>query len=120
MGELGFTRRSVWVMFINAYDHCVPSLLQIEDLPDNPDDQFLSGLMQICGNFASDDPSDCRVAMLVSRPGSAAVTPSDLGWARGLRDAARSAGVSCEGSHLANDDGVRPLTPDDIGLAEPA
>ncbi|SEP59568.1 hypothetical protein [Microlunatus flavus] len=55
-----------------------------------------------------------RIAVLLSRPGRAALCASDRRWGRALVDSARRSGVWLAPLHLANDEVLGPLTGDDL------
>jgi hypothetical protein len=116
MGQLGFGYRSLWVQLIGPGDRCAPALMQIEYLEDEPEDLFLANLMQICGRFVHETSMGGRVAMLLSRPGRRELTVSDRVWAAGLHRAAAVSAIPCEALHLANDQEIRVITPDDFDL----
>lgn len=120
MGELGFGKRTLWVQLIGPDDRCHPAIMQIDHIPDRPDAEFLAHLMQTCNGLLVELPPDCRIAMLLSRPGRRELTSGDRAWAAGLYRAAALGGVRCAPLHLANDYEVRVITPDDFSLAEPA
>ena len=44
MEPLGFSRRSLWLMFIAADDRLMPQVTEIEDIPPVLDDEDLHGL----------------------------------------------------------------------------
>ncbi len=120
MGQLGFSRRTLWVQLIGRDDRCAPALVQIEGLEPEPDDLFLANLMQICSHFVGETATYGRVAMLLSRPGRRELTASDRVWAARLHRASRLASIPCEPLHLANDDEVRVISLDDFDLPESA
>ncbi len=116
MGELGFGSRSLWVLFIGRDGHAHPAVMKVEQLDVRPDDLFCANLMQICGNFVDDDPAHGRVAMLLTRPGRAAMTEGDRVWVSMLYRTFRRAGIAAEPLHLANDEELRLVAVDDVGL----
>lgn len=120
VGPLGFSQPALWVSFVSIDDRANGIITKIDELPDRPDDLLLYSLMMICGGQIDRDLPGGRVAFLYSRPGSRLVTDDDRAWARGLRSAARKAGVPCEPIHLANDEELRIFAPDDLGLPSSA
>ena len=52
--------------------------------------------------------------MLLSRPGRAGITDDDRAWARALIDAGRYARLPLEPLHLATDEDLVALAPDDL------
>lgn len=118
MGPGGFDTRRAWLAWFDAQGHQLPALMPIEDLPARPDPVLLPRLMEVLTGAC---PVGGSIAVLLSRPGSGAVTDDDRAWARALyaqaRDArARAVSVPLWPVHLATFDRVRPLTVDDLGL----
>jgi hypothetical protein len=120
MGELGFGYRSLWVQLIGPDDRSAPMLLHIEHLEEEPDELFLTNLMGILRHVTTDSPADVRVAMLLSRPGRRDLTTSDRIWIAGLQRSAAQAALFTEPMHLANDQELRVVTPDDFDLPDSA
>ncbi|HEX2176564.1 MAG TPA: hypothetical protein VHG70_11700 [Nocardioidaceae bacterium] len=122
MGPWGFERRSLWLLWFDEDGFQLPIVVPIDDIPDLPDDDMVGRLLQIAHEVAHVDGSDtggATVAVTLSRPGSARVTPSDRAWARALLGQAAGAGVSLWPVHLATKGTVRPLTLDDVGWERP-
>ena len=118
MGPWGFSGHSLWVMLIGPDDRPHPQLTEVTDTDEPPDQDWeddVTKLVDMLGGFSEVS----RVAFLLSRPGSPAVTERDRGWAAGLYAAGRRAGLACEVVHLATEAGVVPLPMDEV-LAEPA
>jgi hypothetical protein len=120
MGELGFSERLLWCAFLDAGGYPTPVLSQIADVPSYPDDQSLGNLMGMFARVLDDSVPGGSVAVLLSRPGSAYVTDSDLAWGRGLTFAAERARVPMRPVHLANDEEVRVFAYDDLLLPRSA
>ena len=118
MGDLGFASRSLWVLFVLPDGDAHPAVMKIESLDEWPDDRFTGNLMHVCGNFVDDDPANGQVAMLLSRPGGGALTPSDRAWAAALYRASRLGGVACLPIHVANDVELRLVAFDDLEPSE--
>ena len=118
MGELGFSARQLWVMFIGPEGVAHPAVMKVEDLDDLPDDLFCGNLVQICRHFVDEDPAHGRVAMLLARPGRAALTASDRTWAAALYRAVRLGAIAADPLHLANDEELRVVAVDDVDLDE--
>ena len=110
-GSRGFAHRSLWLMLVEPDGTPVPRVLEIEDLPELPDDLLLDRLVEMCEHLVGDGR---RIAFLVSRPGQDGVSPGDRRWGRALVVAARCAGMDVLPMHRANDAGVLPLAPDDL------
>lgn len=113
MGPLGFAKPRLWLTFITSGDVPIPQLTQVDALPRFPDRLLLTNLMMITRSLLEDDPGS-SLAVLLSRPGRAELTASDLAWARGLTSAADDAGVRMRPVHLATDEAVRAFAPDDL------
>ncbi|WP_340537850.1 hypothetical protein [Nocardioides sp. GXZ039] len=113
MGPWGFSRASLWLMFIDAEDRAVPSLTEIQDCDDLPDAAMLDNLAGMAARLLADCDPGGRLAVLRSRPGDG-ITEHDRAWARGLVQACRSAGVPTEVVHLATHGEVKPLPYDDL------
>ena len=56
MEPLGFSRRSLWLMFIDADDRPMPQLTEIEDLPLALGDDDLQGLERLLSHFRDTGP----------------------------------------------------------------
>ena len=120
MGPLGFAQATLWLQFVTIDDRVDGLITRIDDLPSRPDVRLLENLLTICGEVLDNEVPGGRVAFLYSRPGPRRVTDDDRAWARGLRTAARKAGVPCAPIHLANDEQLQVLAPDDLGLPKSA
>ncbi len=113
MGPLGFSERLLWLCFLSADGRIAPVLPQINDVPDQPDRPLVDSLIQICSRICGDFGVE-SVAVLLSRPGRAGVTPGEISWAQQLDAAATAAGVSLWPMHVANDHELVTVTPDDL------
>lgn len=109
LGDLGFTRRRLWLVLVCDDGRPVPHLVQVDDVPELPGDA-LGRLLEMCRQV--DD--ECGVAVLLSRPGRDDLTASDRAWGAALLAAARATGVSCWPLHVASDVAVRVVAPDDL------
>lgn len=113
MGEGGFAAFSLWLLFLDPDDVTLPTLAPGEGLPDHPDEQLLAGVLDLVG-AVHDRGGVGSFAVLLSRPGSAAVTPGDRAWAAGLTRGARERGLRMWSVHLATEGRVRCLGADDL------
>lgn len=109
MGELGFSRRRLWVLLVCEDGRPIPHVVQIDEIPDLPGDNLVH-LLEMCQHV--DD--EAGVAVLLSRPGRDGLTASDKAWGGALLAAARATGVSCWPLHVANDVAIRVVAPDDL------
>jgi hypothetical protein len=111
-GRGRFDHRSLWLMLVDPEGTPVPRVLEIDDLPQLPDDLLLDRLVEMCEHLVAED--GMRIAFLLSRPGQDGVSPGDRQWGRALVAAARRAGMGVLPTHRANDAGVLALAPDDL------
>lgn len=114
LGELGFADRKLWVIFIETDGSMFPHIVQVAEVPAYPTPSNLDSLIEICGRELEMLGEGSSVAMLLSRPGHDALTDSDRAWGAGIAAAARSQGVRAHPMHLANDEAVRVIAPDDL------
>lgn len=119
MGELGFAQSRLYLQLFTLEGSCTPVILDITDIPDVPDQELADALMRFCDQTLEKvmEPG-MRVAILYARPGPRSPRAVDLAWARCLTDAARRHGVPLHPVHVANDEELTVVTPDE--LAEPA
>jgi hypothetical protein len=113
MEPLGFGGHSVWMLLIGPDDRPVPTITEITEAHDPPDDESFAGFTALVEHLAEEFPGT-RFAFLRTRPGRDGVTAADRTWAEGLTAAARSAGVTTEVVHRANDVDLVPLPLDDL------
>ena len=113
MEPLGFSRRSLWLMFIDADDRPLSQVTQIEDIPPVLADEDQLGLQQLLAEF---DDSGLRPAFLISRPGPGGPTDDDRRCAGRVVDACRAAGVTADVVHVASDTDLVPVPMDDLPL----
>ena len=114
MGPLGFGRRTLWLVFVDVQGG-VGRLIMPVDIHPEPDDAFVRQLFWVCEEaLGAEFGAGTRIAMLLSRPGSARVGDGDRAWARALADGAAHAGVALLPVHLATDDAIVVLPPDDL------
>ena len=114
MGELGFSGRTLWVAFVLPDAMMFPQIVQVVDTPTYPLEADLEGLMNLCSHASETLDDDLKVAILLSRPGSAEVTDSDRAWANGIAACAARHAIRAYPMHLATDQAVRVLAPDDL------
>ena len=115
MQPLGFSGESLWFMLVEPDGTAVPSITQIEDAAEPPDEeQLLSLTMHLSTIIDTLGLRGARVAFLRSRPGGGGPDVRDRAWARSLTAACRRVGLPCEVVHLATDHDVRPLPGDDL------
>jgi hypothetical protein len=115
MSPLGFTRSSIWLVYVGPDDRPVPRLTEIEDADAPPGAQQAAGLCRVLASVADDLPGG-RWAFLRTRPGRGGPDAADRAWASVLLVACRRAGVATDVMHLATDDRLVPLPADDLAL----
>ena len=113
MEPLGFSRRSLWLMFIDADDRPMPQLTEIEDLPLALGDDDLQGLERLLSHFRD---TGLRPAFLLSRPGAGGLTAADRRCAAQVLEACRAAAMQAEVMHVATDTVLAPVPMDDLPL----
>jgi hypothetical protein len=109
MGEGGFARRSIWMVFLDPRGRTHPDISPIDDLPATPDARFVAKLEMIVDSLI-DDVHVGSVPLLLSRHGPVEMTESDRQWARALEPVRRRSGWPL---HLATYECVRVFAPDD-------
>ncbi|WP_370616179.1 hypothetical protein [Mumia sp. Pv 4-285] len=114
MGELGFSRRSLWFTFVDTERRMIPQISEIVDLSDRGDHEMASELLTMCRRLLDEADGVSSVAFLVSRPGHHRMDPDDRSWARALTAAARFQRVPIETVHLATDSSLVAFAPDDL------
>lgn len=115
MGPLGFSKRTLWLMFVAPDGATVGRLTQIDLVPARPVQRLLDQLLRTCAEMVEHDlPAGTTVAFLRSRPGRGPVDDEDVAWASGLLSAARTVGVPCEPVHVANDERLVVVAPDHL------
>jgi len=108
MGDGGFSRQSIWLLFLTADGRPSPVLVPIDDIPSRPVPLFLDNLRYIVGELVGTHDV-ASVAVLLSRPGHTTMTENDRAWARALGQ------VSSEWpTFLAVGDSVQMFAPDDV------
>lgn len=113
MGELGFSERVLWLLFVRRDGTAMPHLTQVAELPEYPDSD-LSGLMTVCEEVSATIGEGTCVAMLLSRPGSGGLDASDRAWGARIVEAASRHRVGLHPLHVANDQQIRVVAPDDL------
>ncbi len=119
MGPLGFTERLLWILFIDADGYVAPTVQQVAELPRVPEPDMVDSLMWILREVCA-DLGPGSAALLLSRPGRAGITSDERVWAQRLADVAAVAGVRLWPVHLANDQRLVPVTPDDLATPRAA
>ncbi len=113
LGPYGYDFESIWVTWFDDHDLQVPHLMPVDEIPPELDPVLVGNLFQVAMTVV-DDGRATSIALALTRPGTEAVTETDRARARTLLEAGRSQNVPLRPLHLATDDGVRPLTADDL------
>lgn len=113
LGELGFSRTTVWVLPLTADGLTTGLIVPIDDVPARPTPGELDRLMDLVVEILHLTGPGSSAAFLASRPGAAGLDGWDRAWARGLATAVARAGLRPWPVHLANDDELRVYAPDD-------
>lgn len=119
MGRLGFSQPRLYLQLFTADGVCTPVVLDIVELPDLPDQGMADALMRFCSQAidAVGEPGT-RVGILYARPGGQSGRAVDRTWARHITDAGRRHHVPLFPVHVANDEELVVIPPDD--LVQPA
>jgi hypothetical protein len=110
---LGWRTRELWVVLVDEDGEPFPSVHQISDLPEQPDDGAVDHLLVGCRSLLEEFDPGGSVATLLCRPGDRSVTDSDRAWASALTRSARADGVVLEVLHVASDTGITPVPMDE-------
>ena len=108
MGDGGFSRRSVWLLFLDEDSRPSPVLVPIDDIPTSPVPAFVDNLRYIARELVGADDF-ASVAMLLSRPGHKTMSENDRAWARALGQVSPVWPI-----FLAVADSVQMFAPDDL------
>jgi hypothetical protein len=111
---LGWRTPALWVVLVDAEGEPFPSVQQIDDLPQTPDEAAIGHLVEGCRSLLDEFDPGGRVALLLCRPGGPSVTAFDQQWTRALVHGAHRAGVELEVVHVASDVAIRPLPLDEV------
>lgn len=111
---LGWRTPELWVVLLDAEGEPFPSIHQIAELPNSPDEAAVAHLLTGCRMLLEELDPGGRVAMLLCRPGPALPTAFDRAWRGALADAARREGVELEVVHVASDAAITPLPLDAV------
>ncbi len=114
MSPLGFSRRALWMTVVDRSGRPLPQLVEVEELPDGEAAREVHGLFHVLVGALGNDRHHLGVAFLVVRPGRAQLHEDDRRLAAALLEGARAAGLVCHPVHVAGDDRVLPVTPDDL------
>lgn len=111
---LGFHRRSLWLLLIDADDRPTPVLTEVTDLPEDVEPETMHGLAETLLHLLAQIEPAGRWALMLSRPGAGGASDADRTWAAGLYDTCRRHGIAHDLVHLATDDAILPVPLDDV------
>ena len=113
MGPLGFSRRSLWLAFLDPDGQLAPTLRNIDELPTRGSAETCRPLLEMCQHVLAGAGQDWSVAMVLTRPGRNPMNADDRSWAHGLVAAAAALGVAMHPVHFANDEELLVFAPDE-------
>lgn len=117
MEPLGFTRTSLWMVFLHPDGRPHKTLIEVP-APDDmvAPDPTAPELLDLLEEWTTEQVPGGRVAFLRTRPGRGGLDRSDRLWAAALYAAAQLARVPCEVVHAANNDRLLPVPLDEIDI----
>jgi hypothetical protein len=110
---LGWARHDLWFVMVDAERRPLPLVQDVRDRPVEVDPEMVRGLVDVWRHVRDDLVPDGSFAVLLCRPGSEVVQPTDRQWASAIASEAAAAGVPLEMIHVASDEAIRPLALDD-------
>src|ERR1700761_2497177 len=108
MGPLGFEERLLWFGLIGP-DRCFTKKLCQLPVRPRPQGRIVWNLMSELRTLLDDLGPKTTVALLLTRPGSGPISPSDRVWSKTLADFAERFTVPLEPIFRANDDSVEQM-----------
>lgn len=114
VGEPGFGRRTLWLSFLDDDHRPMKMILPFDDMPESVDTTAVGRLFDCVkeARVAGTIPY-ASVVVMFSRPGSGRIREDDRAWARALHELLADQTPRWP-VHLATDDGVVVLAPDDL------
>src|SRR3954469_21513200 len=92
MGGVGFSDRTLWLLFIAPGGRPLGPLLDFTDLPDGPHGLEVDDFAVLCRELLEGPGDRGSVAMLIARPGTDPWHVGDRAWARYLTAVAHRIG----------------------------
>lgn len=111
---LGWERHDLWFVLVGADGRPLPIVQDVRDLPGAVDPDFVRSLVGVWRRVREEVVPDGSFAVLLCRPGPAAIQAGDRDWARALSAEAAAAGVPLEVIHVASDVAITPLPLDEV------
>lgn len=112
MGEGGFGRRSLWLIFLDEDGRQSDLIVPIDDIPMLPDPRDVGAITDLIARIR-DEVGVAEVPMLISRPGPSEMTEGDRRWAAALTAALRDQHPQWP-IHLATRGRLRVFAADDL------
>lgn len=103
MGELAFSDRRLWLLFLTPDGRPLGPLVSVDDLPDGPYDVPVDDLVGLCREIIDGPGGGGSVALLITRPGRDLWHIGDRAWAAYLTGAAEQIGGRVWPVHRAHD-----------------
>lgn len=113
LGPEGFGPTSVYLIWFDARGRQLPCVVPIDDLEDDLEPAHVQNLMMIADTVAH-DAGATSLALALTRPGPATVSPVDRSRARALLAGGQSLAIKLWPLHLATENQVRQLGGDDL------
>lgn len=114
VGEPGFGRRTLWLSFLDDDQRPLKLILPFDDMPESVDTTTIGRLFDTVREARAEGAIPyASLAVMFSRPGSGRIREGDRAWARALHDLLSDQTPRWP-VHLATDDGVVVLAPDDL------
>jgi len=112
MGDGGFGRRSLWLIFLDEDGHQSDLIVPIDDIPMLPDARDVTAIADLIARIR-EEIGVAEVPMLISRPGPSEITEGDRLWAVALTEALRDQHPHWP-IHLATRHRVQVFAADDL------
>lgn len=112
MGDGGFGRRSLWLIFLDEEGHQAELIVPIDDVPMLPHPPEVRRIAEVVAGVRA-ELGVADVPLLLSRPGPSYITDGDRRWAMALTEACRDQRPRWP-IHLATRDRVQVFAPDDL------
>lgn len=114
MGDLNFTHRQLWYVFVDVSGILVPLMNTIDELPRAPQQDELDRLGWVLRQLRDLHAPRGRVAILYTRPGQGPVSQADAAWLHRISEMAESHRLMAWPIHFGNDAYLKRVTPDDL------
>lgn len=114
MGDLGFSHRQLWYVFVDVSGTLVPLMNTIDELPRHPDPEQFDQLGWAMRQLRDLHAPHGRVAMLYVRPGRGPITADDAHWIRQIVSMSEEHRLLPWPIHFGNDSYIKRVAPDDL------